>query len=125
MNCTYCSADKRKTPGSVPAVERYISARIGSLHARGPLLILSGEYGLLQPHDLIPWYDHLLVQHEVSAMVPLVVGQLTALGIPSLRFHTADPSCTPAIRPYVALIKQACEAAGVALELQLLKGSPP
>ena len=122
ISCTYCSADKRRDPKPLPAVARYLSDRIDSLHGAGPLLILSGEYGLLAPDDLIPWYDHLLMPEEVDGLVPQVTSQLRSRSITALDFHTADPLHTPAIRPYVAVITQACATAGVVLRLVLLSG---
>jgi len=122
--CTYCSADKHRGGGLMPAIERYQSARIAELGATGTLLILSGEFGLLAPEDPIPWYDHLLLSDEVEAMVPRVTAQLQERAVVTLVFHTADPDTFPAIRPYVALITQACQAAGVPLQLKLLKGDP-
>lgn len=122
--CTYCSAGKRPDPGLLPAIERYQSVRIAELQAAGALLILSGEFGLLAPEDPIPFYDHLLLIDEVEAMVPQVSAQLQDRGVASLVFHTADPDSTPEIRPYVALITRACQAAQVALKIKLLEGNP-
>jgi hypothetical protein len=120
ISCTYCAADKRRDLEPLPAIARYRSDRIAALHAAGPMLILSGEYGLLAPEDPIPWYDHLLMPEEVEELVPQVISQLRSRSITALDFHTADPLHTPAVRPYVAVITQACAAAGVALRLVLL-----
>jgi hypothetical protein len=124
ISCTYCSADKRRDPKPLPAVARYRSDRIAALHAAGPMLILSGEYGLLAPEDPIPWYDHLLLPEEVDGLVPQVTSQLRSRSITALDFHTADPLHTPEVRPYVAVITQACASARVALRLVLLSSDP-
>jgi len=125
LACTYCSAPKRKDPGLLPASQRYLSARIATLHAAGPLAILSGEYGLLKADTPIPWYDHLLKPDEVSAMVPRVTSQLRDWGITTVIFHTADPAQVSAIRPYVAVMKRACVLASVTLHIAILAGDPP
>ena len=125
VTCTYCSKDKRTDAGEIPAVHRYLSQRITRLHRRGPMVILSGEYGLLGPDDPIPWYDHLLQSHETEAMTAKVATQLTQRGITALEFHTADPDCTPQLRPYLAVITAACERAKVALSIVTLASDEP
>ena len=108
-----------------PAVLCDLSARISRLDKAGPLLILSGEFGLLGSTDPIPWYDHLLLQEEVEAMVPRVTAQLRERAVAGIAFHTADPAADPAVQPYVALIIRACALAQVPLRLVVLPGSPP
>ena len=108
----------------LPAVERYLSDRISGLHAAGPMLILSGEYGLLAPEDPIPWYNHLLQPEEVEGAVPRVADQLRERAVRAIEFHTADPAHTPEIGPYVALIRGACARVGIPCRLVILPGRP-
>jgi cytoplasmic iron level regulating protein YaaA (DUF328/UPF0246 family) len=44
-------------------------------------LILSGKYGILEPSDPIPYYDHLLQSSEVSEHSKKVADQLETLGV--------------------------------------------
>ena len=74
--CTYCSNTKDKLDGLPPAYQRYTSARIRNVDsiaqkAELHFCILSGEYGLLDRNQPIPWYDHLLVEAEVPQLVAL------------------------------------------------------
>jgi len=128
--CTYCSAPKREDPGLLPATERYISSRIRLLAMRAawerrPFLILSGEYGLLQPQDPIPWYDHLLAPAEVETMCGRVVNQLRAYHLDEVEYHTAPLALVPEVRPYFDLISSACVRAGVKLDVRMLPGDLP
>lgn len=119
--CTYCSANKREDSGRLPALDRYLDARIHDLAACAAtagvgFLILSGEYGLLRPEDPIPWYDHLLLAGEVDALAERVAAQVGELGITSIVFHTIDPTRDPQVRPYLDTISRACRRAGATLE---------
>ena len=123
--CTYCSAPKHDGDGLLPATERYISRRIQVLAIRAAwerqlFLILSGEFGLLQPEDPIPWYDHLLTTAEVEPMTARVVGQLQAYNLDIVEYHTAPLADVPAVRPYFDLISAACSRAGVVLDVCML-----
>ena len=123
--CTYCAGPKREDGGLLPAVERYRSRRIRMLALRAawrrhPFLILSGEVGLLDPGEPIPWYDHLLLAIEVEAMIPLVMRQLQGLRLEALDYHTAPLMSDPRVKPYFDLISAACARAEVALSIHLL-----
>jgi hypothetical protein len=122
--CTYCSAQKDLSTQLLPAVRRYLSERISRLHQAGPMLILSGEFGLISAEEPIPWYDHLLLTDEVDPMVAQVVAQLRQHHVSGISFHTADPEHVPAVRPYVTLITRACAQADVPLSLVILPGNP-
>ncbi len=127
--CTYCSKPKRTDSGDLPAVRRYLSPRIERLYqsaqkSTAAFLILSGQYGLLTPDHPIPWYDHLLEADEVEQMVPTAAGLLTRLGVTSLEYHTADHENNAAVRPYLALARQAAEMAGIKFTLVILAGKP-
>ena len=69
--CTYCSAKKDRSQGELAAIQRYQSLRINSVYLAAVSLghnffILSGKYGILEPSEPIPYYDHLLQSSEVS-----------------------------------------------------------
>lgn len=123
---TYCSGPKRRDPGGLPAVERYQSQRIAGLatSAGDVFRILSGEFALLTPDELIPWYDHLLLPDEVRELAVTVADQLLEWEADSVQYHTADPEAHPQVRPYHEVMVRACRFAGAALEVVLLEGDP-
>ncbi len=128
--CTYCSARKRRNPEMLPACERYLGPRIRSLHREAwregfVFLILSGRFGLLNPSDPIPWYDHLLVQDEVPRLTDIVVEQLRILHLHTLTYVSAPLATTPQVRPYYNTILDACELSGVSLALRELRADIP
>lgn len=119
--CTTCSAAKRDDPEPLPAVGRYLSLRVARVEQLSrrlgvPMRILSGKYGLLEPSQPIPWYDHALTPDEVEALLPHLVGQLLELEATELAFF-ARPRSTPGWEPYHLAIERACAAAGVELEV--------
>lgn len=126
---TTCCKEKDPAPEPLPAIRRYLSRRIAWVHAESqrqgiPLLILSGEYGLLRPEDKIHWYDHALQMEEVLTLVPRLVSQLKALGIREVTFY-ARPKNEPGWAPYHAALEGACQAAGVELHCAPWEDSPP
>lgn len=128
--CSYCSAAKREDDGLLPAVERYLSARLRVLWLHGraqdtPLFILSGEYGLLHAEAPIPWYDHLLQPDEVAPLAVDVAARLRELGVEGVEYHTAPLAGFPDVRPYFDAISAACAAAGVPLNIETLPGNLP
>lgn len=125
--CTICCKMKRRARHPLPAVERYISRRISHVNrlsqkADSPFLILSGEYGLLEPGEMIPWYDKLLLAHEVPGMAETVASQLRRRGVGVIRFH-ALPKTAPGWAPYYMLMEEACSRAGVELSVTVLDDS--
>lgn len=79
--CTHCSARKGETTGLLPASQRYLSERIRQVEELAKqdglrFYILSGEFGLLESGQPIPWYDHLSVSEEVPALVEKVTARL-------------------------------------------------
>ena len=127
--CSYCSAAKRADEAPLPAIERYQSERLRGLWRRGrttgtPLYILSGEYGLLAPDAPIPWYDHLLGAVEVPPLAMRAEAQLRAAGVTAVEYHTATVAAAPAVGPYLAVVRAACERAGAALTVVELPGVP-
>lgn len=122
--CTSCTKRKRRDGRPLPAIDRYLSRRIKYVAAEGrkqgrPLLILSGEYGLLAPEDEIPWYDHPLLPNEVSSLASRVADQLGHRRARSVVFYAA-PRTKPGWEPYYEVIEEACAAAGVDLAIRRL-----
>ena len=103
--CTHCSAEKDRSQGELPAIQRYRSSRINSVHSAAlnlglEFLILSGEYGMLKPSDPIPYYAHLLVASEVPKHAKKVADQLDALGVKDLIFFTRTLEEDKNLKPY-------------------------
>ena len=124
--CTCCSASKNKAPGSLPASQRYKSARIARVHdlavqQGAHFLILSGKYGLVEWDQPLPWYDHLLRDDEVAHLIPMVRQQLRDKGVTRLDYYASAPADDPQSNPYTAAIVGACDGAGVALSLHHLE----
>jgi len=120
--CTYCSAKKDRSPGELPAIQRYRSHRIRSVYIAAVslglrFLILSGEYGLLEPADPIPYYDHLLQSSEVSEHSKRVAGQLEALGVKDLVFFSVSFSDDENVKSYCDCIRFASQKAGIEFKL--------
>ncbi len=133
MHCliTICSKEKSSSPGEVPALERYQSARIASVHERSrrentPMLIFSGKYGLIEPETRIPYYDHLLQADEVHGFVGPTAEILKTRGITTVTF-AARPREEAGWKNYYQVIERACVQAGASLEIEIYptEKSPP
>jgi len=127
--CTYCSAPKRDTAGEIPAVERYQSERIARLAETArregcPMWIVSGRYGLLEPNTPIPWYDKLLLDEDVEGLVSVCAESLERAGVKRLMYHTASLDLAPEVTAYLRLVRLACKAVSVELEVVTLPGVP-
>ena len=119
--CTYCSAKKDRSLGELPAIQRYRSHRIKSVYIAAmslglKCLILSGKYGLLEPSDPIPYYDHLLQSSEVSEHAKRVADQLEALGVKDLIYFAGSFSDDENLKPYSDCIKFASQKVGIELK---------
>lgn len=111
--CTYCSRDKSNEPGNIPAIRRYLDARIEKVYNAASQLglgfyILSGEFGLLSPQEPIPWYDHLLRPEEVSSLADRITEQIQKYEITSLVYFTNSSVRDPNVIPYHDAIVAAC-----------------
>jgi hypothetical protein len=120
--CTYCSANKDRAEGLMPAIDRYRSTRIARVHdlARREgvvFCILSGEYGLVDCDQPIPWYDHLLVLEEVPRLTSMVAQQIVQKNIHQLDYYTPPPAAHPDVSPYTAVVEAACRSGGVKLRI--------
>jgi tetratricopeptide (TPR) repeat protein len=90
-----------------------MSERIERVHAAAsslklPFLILSGRFGLIQPEQRIPAYDHLLKSQEVPALIELVLGQVPPLGIDRFVYCTKPLASSTNLRPCHDTIVGAC-----------------
>jgi hypothetical protein len=123
---TYCSKNKRRTPGRMSASQRYASARIKQVHAAATSLgigfrILSGKFGLLAPEDKVPYYDHLLRWEEIGRLLPKVVKRLAREKVSAVVYFTRPLRRASAPLAYHALMEAACAAQGirmVAIEIE-------
>jgi hypothetical protein len=126
---TYCSADKSRAEDPLPAIERYHSGRIRSLYNAALSLgagfvILSGEFGLLDPYERIPYYDKRLGPEEVASHADTVERQLRAMGIDEAVFFARSVADDPHIQPYIDCITLACERAGVPIVIIEAESNP-
>ena len=118
--CTYCSAKKHRDSIPIPAIERYRSDRISKCFDKAkssgiPFVILSGKFGLLNPFDQIPYYDHLLKKPDIKEHADLVANQLKLLHVSKLYFFTASEKSDPNSIPYLECIRSACSKNGIKL----------
>ncbi len=116
--CTYCSKNKSGAPGEIPAIQRYLSARINAVYEAAQRLglncfILSAEYGLIAHDHPLPWYDHLLLDNEVPLLIPRVTEQIALHKITHLVYFTQPLGIDPYVRPYHAVLVEACNQASV------------
>jgi dipeptidyl aminopeptidase/acylaminoacyl peptidase len=114
---TTCSAQKRDDSADLPAIERYVSDRIRevfhwSRRDDADFRILSGEFGLLNTEDPIPWYDHLLKPEEVSALAGRVAVQLQEQGLTDLIFYSGPLEKDANLYFYLACLQVAAGIAG-------------
>jgi len=118
--CTYCSAEKETDAEPLPALRRYRSERIERISraardAGCGFYILSGEYGLLDPDEKIPYYDHLLVADEVEAHAAKLTEQIKRYEITQIVFFTLPVSQDKKLAPYHAALRLACTLASIPL----------
>ncbi|MDA9563151.1 hypothetical protein N9R81_00585 [Flavobacteriales bacterium] len=123
--CTTCCKEKSTKQGKIPAIQRYLDERITTCYHKSQqagkgFRILSGKYGLLAPTDTIPWYDQVLLEHEINNMIDLVALQLQTDGISSLVFYAKDPSLHPDWSTYVHTMVEACNKLAINLEVKFL-----
>ena len=122
IHVTYCSVDKSKDPQLIPAASRYLSNRIDTVHALSkaksePFFILSGEFGLINCMEPIPWYDHLLQVKEIHLLSKKVSTQLLEREISVIYFHSRRLEDDPYVHRYIECVEQACALAKIELKL--------
>lgn len=121
---TTCSENKDPADGMLPARQRYQSEFIDQVIAEGertqtPVLILSGQFGLLDLDTEIPYYNHLLTEDEIPKMLEVVAAQLESREDESQTEITAymkRARTEPGWGPYYMLLEQATHEAGVNLQ---------
>lgn len=119
---TYCSAQKNYSKKAVPAIELYVSDRISKVFElaksqNAKFVILSGKHGLVEAHQQINYYDHLLNQTEVEAHANVIASQITSKCISEIVFFTNPVETDPNLLPYIACIESACEKANIQLKI--------
>ena len=124
--CTYCSASKDPAKGLIPAFKRYISPRIVRVQEMAQreashFCILSGEFGLVDWDQPLPWYDHLLLSEEVPHLAQQVAAQLIERDIAQVDYYTVSPQFDPKVIPYLDTIDKACSSVGVELGVHTLE----
>ena len=111
--CTYCSREKNLKAGAIPAIQRYLDERIHRVYSAASRLglgffIVSGEFGLIPPGHLIPWYDHLLRPEEVSGLVEPMAKQIVENDIAGVVYFTEAFASDPNLIPYHDALVAAC-----------------
>lgn len=124
--CTNCSASKDPAKGRIPAFKRYISARIVRVQemaeqANAQVCILSGQFGLVDWDQPLPWYDHLLQADEVESLAQMVAQQILAKSIAQIDYYTVSPQRDSQLVPYLNTIESACNHAGIRLYIYTLE----
>lgn len=118
--CTYCSAEKNRREGVLPAIERYRSDRIRRVYAAAlsvgaPFYVLSGKFGLIEPWHPIPFYDHQLAASEVRQHSRMVAAQIDQFALEAMIFFMRPVAEDEKLKPYLASLRAACEQAKIAL----------
>lgn len=127
---TYCSKNKKRDKGLMSAISRYESGRILQVKAAAdslgiPFLMLSGKYGLLAPHERIPWYDHLLKWEGIGRVLPQVARRLAREKVGAVVYFTR-PLQASAPLAYHALMEAACVENDIKLiSIELERGQNP
>ena len=76
-------------------------------------MILSGEFGLVKPNQLIPDYDPRLRSNGVAAHVETVAAQLAELEVRHVVFFARSEKTDENIGPYLKCINAACDKVGL------------
>lgn len=111
---TTCSKEKRQDEKLLPALERYLDPRIKQVYNKSKdlkvgFLILSGKYGILDSDELIPYYDQILLETQVSDMVERVLPQLKKFKVTELVVYGKNEQTNPSWRPYYEVLRISCE----------------
>lgn len=117
---TYCSRNKSRDAGDLPALERYLCDRIRAVHSAAvdqgaDFRILSGKFGLLAADEVVPWYDHLLTEGEVTDHIELVLPQLREIGPERIFLFMRSITIDPCLAAYAETIARTCVKAGIDL----------
>lgn len=120
--CTICSKEKDVAGNSLPARLRYLTPRIKAVgkiakELKLPLFILSGKYGIISAEEMIPYYDHILKEEEISDLSRLISRQLEENHITEIDFYTKNE---PAWLPYTQAIQKGIELSKIILNYYYL-----
>jgi len=121
--CTYCSAEKNHSEELLSAIDLYKSERItkvfNSAETKGRrFIILSGKLGIIEPHQKIDYYDHLLKPSEVEVHAELLASQLKEKKISHLVFYMGSIAHDKNIKPYADCILEASAKSGISIEFR-------
>ena len=122
---TYCSALKNYSKKALPAIQLYDSERISKVFElaksqNAKFVILSGKHGLLEAHQQINYYDHLLDQTEVESHAGVMASQIATKDISEIVFFSNSVQTDPNLLPYLRSIKRACEIANIPITIKAL-----
>jgi len=122
---TYCSAQKNFSKKALPAIQLYDSERISKVFElaksqNAKFVILSGKYGLVEAHQQINYYDHLLDQTEVESHAGVMASQIATKDISEIVFFSNSVQTDPNLLPYLRSIKRACEIAKITITIKAL-----
>ena len=120
--CTYCSAEKNHSQKLLPAIDLYKSHRISKIsdlsEKKGvKFIILSGKFGVVDVHQKIDYYDHLLKPSEVEGHAELVASQLKEKKISHLVFYMSSIAHDKHIKPYADCMLEACAKSSIPIEI--------
>ena len=122
---TYCSALKNYSNKALPAIQLYDSERISKVYELANsqnvrFVILSGAYGLVEAHEQINYYDHLLNQTEVETHANVIASQIAAKHISEIVFFSNSVETDPNLLPYLKCIMSACEKAKIPITIKTI-----
>ncbi len=127
---TYCSAEKNPIEKEIKAIDRYRSERINHVRAlakqdKADFMILSGKFGLLQPTDQIPNYDHLLKAFETTRLSKTVARQMKSLKGKSIVMYSHWMDKDINVAPYIETMTDACELTKTPFDLVVFDEDVP
>lgn len=109
----------------MPAIQLYDSERISKVFElaksqNANFVILSGKYGLVEAHQQINYYDHLLNQTEVESHAGVMASQIATKDISEIVFFSNSVQTDPNLLPYLRSIKRACEIAKITITIKAI-----
>ena len=109
----------------MPAIQLYDSKRISKVFKLAKsqntkFVILSGKYGLIEAHEQINYYDHLLDQTEVESHSGVMASQIATKDISEIVFFSNTVEADPNLLPYLRCIKRACEIAKIPITIKAI-----
>lgn len=122
---TTCSKEKEIHAALLPALKRYTNARITQVYQRSlqqnaGFIILSGKFGLLLPHQPIPWYDEALTALKLPDLLPIITKQLQHWQPAGITFFAKNHLVFPDWEPYYHAIYMPCTQLNIPFEHRLI-----